>query len=724
MSFVITSNKKDDDELENYSSDNSRPYNYTNTLSNTITLPANAQIALQSCKINLDGSISIGNAARVFYFYFGQTIDSPITGVDATGFPVGVFDQTGSAVPSVIGDMNYSTAKPIRIELFEEHISQGIDRVSVNELCLEIEKSLNFKTYHPQLAGRWTVVSKLDASTKAFQGFTIKCNQGITVPGSLPLTNFLPPTKRVFLDGSVGGGMIDTIKFADRLEANATNREYNYSVVSVGGADVGRFTFGTGARSAKTSSVIGNVPPIAMKHGVFRTVIAGVIKRDLSTWQIGLTRALNTEPGVTGPINNYCNPPYFRNNTSSGRGDARGDMKNLVDYVFGCDARTGILTVHQAVPDERAVTAAKAAGVVNSGLDRYRRLYMKKFPYAEVGTIGGIAPLPANYDLDANTLNITHMNMFVDGEVVTIQAEDATGPTFYDVVRYDSSRNKELNLKPINQSCWSLYPYLSGNNFFNQNGFNPQNIDIATYTGINGTPLQAEHRLWSEKAGVGTADQSYSWEQQMIKLNQIPQIQNVNQRRIQDIGIGRGAPLIVSYTTINDNTAPYEYRLDYDGAVGTGNVPTLILSEDSRYPDTSGANCQALLGYDRVPVVDYNYFSLDGDGKGWTAGSSSLPNGVSTRSIFVRVNNLTQKSINAFKDLKSGIIGHLPRFDGLNNVGPLYLENNNLVYIDIDNPAPLKLNELSISLVYSDETYCEALTGTTIVCLHIKAKGE
>jgi len=375
------------------------------------------------------------------------------------------------------------------------------------------------------------------------------------------------------------------------------------------------------------------------------------------------------------------------------------------------------------------VEDAENAGFTGSDLDKYKRLYMKKFPYNEQGQVVGIDPLPADYDLVANNLDITHINFFVDGEVVTIQAEDGNTATFYDVVRYDSTRNKEENLKPITQSCWALYPYLAGNNFNNDPnfGYGPQKLDIFTFTGIDGTALQAEHSLWSEggPAGVnGSVEPFWSWEQQMLADNQMDQIMEVDRRRIIDIGLDRGAPLAISYTTIDSNTSPFEYRLDYDGDVGTGNVPIFILSEDSRYPDTSGANAQQLLGFDRISVVDYNYWELNGDGKGWTSGSTTIPNGVSTRSIFVRVNNLTQKSINAFKDLKSGIIGHLPRFDGLNNVGPLYLENNNLVYIDLDNPAPIQLNELSLSLVYSDETYCEALTGTTIICLHIKKKGE
>ncbi len=720
MSYVITSNKTDDDDLENYASENSRPFNYSNTLSNTIVIPKNGQVALQSAKINLDGSISIGNAARIFYFYFGQHIDMPPSDLDAFGFPAGASDQTGSGIPSVIPDINSSTAKPIRIELFDDFKDKGIDRVSTNELSLELERCLNTQTYHPQLAGRWKVTPKLNTNTKAFEGFNILCNQGLTAPGTLPLTNYVPPTQRAFSDGGKSGGMIDAVIWDQRLESNAGDREWTYA--SIGG--VGGFTYGTAGRSRKTAAVIGNVPPLSNKAGHYRVEIKAALGRnnDSSSFMVGLTRALNGEPFVTTEDGNYCNPSYY-DNRYGGRGDAPGQMKNLIDYCISVDARDGILKVFQAVADSTIRDAAKAAGELD--LEEYERLYMKQFAYAEVGQVAGIDPLPSDYDINTNNLDIDHINFYVDGEVVTIQAEDSDTTTFYDIVRYDSTRNKIQNLKPVNQSCWSLYPYLAGNNFFDDPGpgYPLITLKIKKFTGIDGTALQTQHRFWYEKDDLSFADHRWSWEQQMIANGQIPQIEEVDQRIIVDIGQFPGVPLGVTYTSIDSNTSPFEYRLGYAGDIGTGNTPHLILSEDSRYPESNGANAQQLLGYDRIPVVDYNYFELNADGKGWTTGSATLPNGVSTRSIFVRVNNLTQKSLNAFKDIKSGIIGHLPRFDGLNNVGPLYLEPKNLVYVDIDNPAPITLNELSISLVYSDETYCEALSGTTIVCLHIKEKG-
>ena len=95
---------------------------------------------------------------------------------------------------------------------------------------------------------------------------------------------------------------------------------------------------------------------------------------------------------------------------------------------------------------------------------------------------------------------------------------------------------------------------------------------------------------------------------------------------------------------------------------------------------------------------------------------------ISSKSIFVRLDNFTQESMNAFNKNTSKIIAHLPRFDGVNESGPLYLEPKNMIYLDLNNSEEIPANSFDISLCYSDETYADSLTGTTIIVLHVKEK--
>ena len=132
------------------------------------------------------------------------------------------------------------------------------------------------------------------------------------------------------------------------------------------------------------------------------------------------------------------------------------------------------------------------------------------------------------------------------------------------------------------------------------------------------------------------------------------------------------------------------------------------------------ANVSHLLGFPNMPEI--SVWTLDADGDRF-AESFSVPDILPSRSIFVRLENFGNESVNAFQGLKSKIIAHLPRFDGVNSLGPLYLEPHNLVYVDLKNPAPIKINSFDISLCYSDETYATSLVGTTIIVLHVKEKG-
>jgi len=47
-----------------------------------------------------------------------------------------------------------------------------------------------------------------------------------------------------------------------------------------------------------------------------------------------------------------------------------------------------------------------------------------------------------------------------------------------------------------------------------------------------------------------------------------------------------------------------------------------------------------------------------------------------------------------------------------------------MIYIDLKNPYPIRINSFDVSLVYTDETYATNLTGTTIICLHIREKPQ
>lgn len=77
MSLILCAN-----DFQANAGNHSSPYTFSNTLSNTMTIPKNSEIAVQSVKINRSGNISI-NRATVFYLWFNKPL-SPTLAINKT----------------------------------------------------------------------------------------------------------------------------------------------------------------------------------------------------------------------------------------------------------------------------------------------------------------------------------------------------------------------------------------------------------------------------------------------------------------------------------------------------------------------------------------------------------------------------------------------------------------------------------------------------------------
>ena len=81
MALIITSNVNLDDKPD--TSNVFKPYSYTNHLSNTMKIPPNSQIALQSAKINKNGTFQINRENSTFTLYFGEVPATGDTNLDS-----------------------------------------------------------------------------------------------------------------------------------------------------------------------------------------------------------------------------------------------------------------------------------------------------------------------------------------------------------------------------------------------------------------------------------------------------------------------------------------------------------------------------------------------------------------------------------------------------------------------------------------------------------------
>jgi hypothetical protein len=237
MSLVLCSNQF----IEN-AGDFHSAYSFHNHLSDTLTIPANSEIAVQSVKINKNGTLSI-NKSTVFYVWFNQPLVAGTTELEQT---------TGY------------------IREVRPHFNVGDDNVlelTPDELAQRLQIGLNNCALNPESNGLNVVVPKIDAS--GFQGFEFKFNQtsakGTNISASLTSADF----DLVYLEGVVAGTGFTWDQATKRLTA----------IRSGGGFD-------------KLYNCAKIHKPISLVEGVLRVNLANATA---SSWNVGLARGDPTD---------------------------------------------------------------------------------------------------------------------------------------------------------------------------------------------------------------------------------------------------------------------------------------------------------------------------------------------------------------------------------------------------------------------------------------------
>lgn len=752
MSLVVLSNQQSESELLGQESSIFKPYSFRNALSSTLTIPRNSQIALQSAKINLDGSVMIGGDSKVFYLYFGQ-------GIKFNG-------STHGNSWNTIDDMEQSTAVPIRINLFD-----GVSpttKVNSNELGEAVEKALRESFTHPQFMNRVEVQPKLTA-TGDFQGYEFAFRAGILGNGgaaAYQLNNYIPPT----------GSALALLQWQKRYGGVANG--WLYPANPDGTPAAGKFSlpilFGS------TASVTFNVPPLAnvgttnlkaeCEYDITEAVlgkVAGQPDIDPTTtvkWFCGLGRSSTGRQGdqVRQGARNNINPSYYRYNNGS---DYLQWLKFFYDVgVFmtnenqgggsgggGYQYLAGDMNVGQCVCD-----TFDNAGNVRGGGARFMPK-MKVYPYwndpTSSFTAGGSAwggagtaePNPLRpFNLFTDVLNdggtVSRVMFRVNGETCKILIE-STARTQYIICDYDDTNDAHQNLKPLSQDCWNLYPMMAMNNQrVTAAGSRQKSLTITRFSGANDN-FRVPGNEWVNADGTlathnglpagGWNDPSLpggyrDWNAHLEQNSQGEAVQGLMGRPF----INRGSLI---YRDAGGNYVAAPNPVKYGNV--TGNDPTdlvynlqrpaLILQDSNRYTPTPEASSAQILGFKNIPVQNTEIDqTATGSKVDWYMSSTSVPNFVSTKSIFVRLDNFTQESVNAFRGNISKIIAHLPRFvqEAPSGEGAMYLEPAERVYLDLNNSDVLRVNSFDVSLVYQDETYATSLQGSTIIVLHIRPK--
>ena len=628
MSLVICSNLKSDSPNEAQSSI-FKPWSFRNALSSTMTIPANSQVALQSVKYNLNGTISLTNDSNIFYVMFSRILSSgAVTMDDCAGYP-------------------------IRVEIDTSDFSTSVDP---SELTARITTALQKKLYHPNIRGEPDVEVKTDAGTGEFLGFKFFTNQYNAGTNTIPSN-----AKALDIED-------------DDIRHGTVAKSWTYTKNS---STDGTLTTSEYKVEGQGCILVGN--PLSAYNGEAFFDFTDANGKTLD-WVVGLSRVC-MKSHVVGTVNS-CIPSYY-NDLSDG-----WDMDFFGDYVV------------RRVNNELQLWCAVCNSNWNPDMIEMVEISYWLNPDA-TGCFSGLTEAYTMDDTGGASL-LTKIKFVQKGQYVVVEAYNVSGELQGTMVDYNGVlANKTYNSKLVAQTCWDLHPFMV--------------IETTEAEPIASLTLEKFHAVtnftgykpWTGTPQTATFKPAYdkgSWWNEQEGFNGL-QPQDIDTRAWNDW---------------NDADTSIIYKVIRAGANPTIDLENIwITTQSSLYSPSFGANTEDLFGFQgRSPIT----LPSSEDGLQRTYESTSVPKMLATRTMFLRLENFTQECMNAFSGNRSNIIAHLPRFDGQVETGRIYHEPKNLIYLDLNNPAPMRVNSFDLSFVYTDEQYCDALIGQAVVVLYFRVK--
>ncbi len=608
MSLVICSNQDADGKGDRQRSSVFKPWAFRNTLSSTYKIPKDAQVALQSCKVNIDGRVVVSESNSKFFQYFGQKLN-----------------LDGNTAPQ----SEQTTSYPVYTDFLLDN-QEGILEVSVDDFANVIQKAIRQTTYHPNVKGKPTVEVLRNASSLDFLGYKITHDQNTDKIAGIPANGAFEQWYR---------------------------NDDVYSDVS--GSGIFSYTLGEFKRetTAAEQVCVGIAPALPMMNltGEFSVNISGTSGRANASgveWHVGLSRYINNvdEQGFYYP--SYAD--YFT-------GDAlQFDQELFADFAIARDTDDELTLYQHAFTDTyNAVVLEEVEYWKNTASD-----------FTQKETLAG--------------KDYTDVKFEVEGENVKAKIYNATSKQWLVITQFKAGEPKDSYFKPVNQSCWCLHPVLSIGMEGNASACTLEITDFNSVSLADYDPKVAYKGGWFETMELLGSDRL---------------CRNLEARSIlQQAG--------AAYTQVEVNAS--------DGIVYD---PVFILQQSDVYKVTPGANAGQILGFNGG-IIDTPTNTVNFNQK--TFQSNFAPDLTNSLSMFVRLNNFGQNCTNARVGNKSKILSHLTDLETTS--GRQTYEPKNLIYLDLDNPAELNVNEFDISFCYASEQFATVLTGQSIVCLYFRPK--
>ena len=385
-------------------------------------------------------------------------------------------------------------------------------------------------------------------------------------------------------------------------------------------------------------------------------------------WHVGLSRSirsLSTDPSWDG----FYIPPYVLP-PASGYGDDLETTQDVYADFAVCRNQASELVLYQYVVSPSLIIQKTEV----------------KYWLNSNSSFSGAARFDLSSGVGYDTLE--RVKLEVDGEQVAAYLYDSKTSAYLLITKYAVGQQDDSYFKPVTQACWCLHPVLAVGR---KNGAEVCKLQVRSFgskyiTGYN--PNVKNGGGWYENNEIlGLSNDSYELDRRPVNAS-------------------GGGPAGASYiqTGLVTQAIPYS--------------AVLILGESNLYAPSNGANSQILLGFSKSVLDVPTTVALPLQ----TFLSTTVPSLAPMFSIFLKLNNLGQQSVNALTGNQSKIISHLTDFE--DKTGRLTYEPANLLYLDLNNPAPLNITEFDLSFSYINEQFAEILTGQSIVTLSFRKKPE
>ena len=429
------------------------------------------------------------------------------------------------------------------------------------------------------------------------------------------------------------------------------------------------------------------------------------------SWTVGLGRPLiNSSPGFDLEVDNLQIPmPEIGSNGVGPDGDQF--------YDYAVESKGGVIKLYHAVPnpDVFGGTGAYFAGLVMREINYYQKnntaTTVNNDPNSSFATG---SPIPSASIVDI-TFNISNEKVIIS----------ASGKMLCNASVVTSASFKDQVPKPLNQTCWKMYPTVS---LFTSG----DKVNISSYKCRTSTTIQDNiiPNHWGFKCRIHSDMKTVFDRAVDVDGNYIPfEAWNNAWNWIEDI---ENRPLMKRFldedgATNVPHTSPFVR--DYKGLNAStmeGYEPLMICGKTDRYTGTViqewQPNSNNILGFSPFVVAPFADSVAVASGQA-SFQSSRRPTMSSENSTFIRVPTFTHKTFNFGTGNPSKILFQIPRFDNAGTeTGALYFQNQDKAYIDLNNPQDIMVTDLDVSFVRKDEKFAKDLTGSSEVVFYIRDK--